>query len=111
MNLEKFKLPRPDQVRSIQGSFSWIDHRFLREGFDQGLTRLEKLLYFVLIAVSNRDGVSFYSDDRLTEILDIRHTHELASARGELIDRELIAFEHGVYQVMNLPPKRVCATG
>jgi hypothetical protein len=37
--------------------------------------------------------------------------HELASARGELIDRELIAFEHGVYQVMNLPPKRVCATG
>jgi hypothetical protein len=45
--------PRPDRRRSIRGSFSWIDHRFLREGFDQGLTRLEKLLYFVLVAVSN----------------------------------------------------------
>ena len=41
--------PRPDRRRSIRGSFSWIDHRFLREGFDQGLTRLEKLLYFALV--------------------------------------------------------------
>ena len=53
--------PRPHRRRSIHGSFSWIGHRFLREGFDQGLTRLEKLLYFVLVAVSNQDGVSFYS--------------------------------------------------
>jgi len=29
--------PRPDRRRAIRGSFSWIDHRFLREGFDQGL--------------------------------------------------------------------------
>ena len=57
--------PRPDRIRSIRGSFSWIDHRFFRQGFDQGLTRLEKLLYLVLVAVSNRDGVSFYSDERL----------------------------------------------
>ena len=52
----------PKSRRSFRGSFSWIDHRFLREGFDEGLTRLEKLLYFVLVAVSNQDGVSFYSD-------------------------------------------------
>jgi hypothetical protein len=32
--------PRRDRRRSICGSFSWIDHRFLREGFDQSLTRL-----------------------------------------------------------------------
>ncbi len=95
--------PRPDHIRSIRGSFSWIDHRFLRKGFDQGLTRLEKLLYFVLIAVSNRDGVSFYSDERLAEILEIRHAHELTGARNELIDRGLIAFEEGIYQVLDLP--------
>jgi len=52
--------PRPDRRRSIGGSFSWIDHRFLRERFDQRLTRLEKLLYFVLVAVSNQDGVSVW---------------------------------------------------
>jgi len=95
--------PRPDRRRSIRGSFSWIDHRFLREGFDQGLTRLEKLLYFVLVAVSNQDGVSFYSDARLAELLDIRFPHELEAARNELVTRDLIAYEGGIYQVLDLP--------
>jgi len=95
--------PRPDRRRAIRGSFSWIDHRFLREGFDEGLTRFEKLLYFVLVAVSNQDGVSFYSDARLAELL---HTHfplELVSARNQLVARDLIAYEGGIYQVLDLP--------
>jgi hypothetical protein len=95
--------PRPDRRRSIRGSFSWIDHRFLREGFDQGLTRLEKLLYFVLVAVCNQDGVSFYSDARLAELLDLRFAHELEGARKELVARDLIAYEAGIYQVLDLP--------
>lgn len=95
--------PRPDRRRSIRGSFSWIDHRFLREGFDQGLTRLEKLLYFVLVAVSNQDGISFYSDARLAELLEIRFPHELDGARKELVARDLIAYEDGIYQVLDLP--------
>jgi hypothetical protein len=95
--------PRPDRRRSIRGSFSWIDHCFLREGFDQGLSRLEKLLYFILVAVSNKDGVSFYSDARLAELLDIRFPHELEAARNELVARDLIAYEAGIYQVLDLP--------
>ena len=95
--------PRPDRRRSIRGSFSWIDHRFLCEGFDEGLTRLEKLLYFVLVAVSNQDGVSFYSDARLAELLDVRFPHELDGARQELVARDLIAYEAGIYQVLDLP--------
>ena len=97
--------PRPDRRRSIRGSFSWIDHRFLREGFDQGLTRLEKLFYFVLVAVSNQDGVSFYSDARLAELLEIRFPHELNGARQELVARDLIAYEGGIYQVLDLPAR------
>jgi hypothetical protein len=100
--------PQPDRIRIIRGSFGWIDHRFLRQGFDQGLSRLEKLFHFVLIAVSNCDGVSFYSDERLAEILDIRHAHELTGARNELVERDLIAFMERVYQVLDLPsePRR-----
>lgn len=64
---------------------------------------MEKLLYLVLIAVSNQDGVSFYSDERLGEILDIRHTHELTGARAELVERNLIVFKDGIYQVLSLP--------
>ena len=33
MSKSRPQLPRPDRRRSIRGSFSWIDHRFLREGF------------------------------------------------------------------------------
>src|SRR3974390_2951143 len=95
--------PQPDRRRSIRGSFSWIDHRFLREGFDQGLTRSEKLLSLVLVAVSHKDGVSFYSDARLSELLDIRFAHELEAARNELVARDLIAYADGIYQVLDLP--------
>jgi len=97
--------PRPHRIRSIRGSFSWIDHRFLGQGFDQGLTRLEKLFYFLLIAVCNQDGVSFYSEGRLCELLDVRYPHELVGARNELIARDLIAFDSGIYQVLQLPSK------
>lgn len=64
---------------------------------------MEKLLYFVLVSVSNQDGVSFYSDARLAELLDIRFPHELDGARKELVARDLIAYEGGVYQVLDLP--------
>jgi hypothetical protein len=57
----------------------------------------------VLVAVSNRDGVSFYSDERLGELLEIRHRHELTGARNELVARDLIAFKNGIYQVLELP--------
>jgi hypothetical protein len=61
------------------------------------------LLYFVLVAVSNQDGVSFYSDARLAELLDIRFPHELEGARKELVARDMIAYEDGIYQVLDLP--------
>jgi hypothetical protein len=57
----------------------------------------------VLVAVSNQDGVSFYSDARLAELLDIRFPHELDGARKELVTRDLIAYEGGIYQVLDLP--------
>jgi hypothetical protein len=55
------------------------------------------------VAVSNQDGVSFYSDARLAELLDIRFPHELEAARNELVTRDLIAYEGGIYQVLDLP--------
>src|SRR3989304_4094740 len=53
------KLLCPDRVRKIEGSFSWIDHRFVTEGFLHDLSMIEILLYFFLIAVSDRHGLSF----------------------------------------------------
>jgi hypothetical protein len=92
-----------DRVRKIEGSFSWIDHRFITGGFLQELSTTEILLYFFLIAVSDRHGISFYHDDRICTILKVPLT-SLAQAREGLILRSLIAYECPLYQVLSLPP-------
>jgi hypothetical protein len=95
-----------DRVRKIEGSFSWIDHRFITGGFLQELSTTEILLYFFLVAVSDRHGISFYHDDRICSILKVPLT-SLGEAREGLILRSLIAYESPLYQVLSLPPDPV----
>jgi hypothetical protein len=95
-----------DRVRKIEGSFSWIDHRFITGGFLQELSATEILLYFFLVAVSDRHGISFYHDDTICSILKVPLT-SLGEAREGLILRSLIAYESPLYQVLSLPPDPV----
>jgi hypothetical protein len=92
-----------DRVRKIEGSFSWVDHRFITGGFLQELSTIEILFYFFLVAVSDRHGISFYHDDRICSILKVPLT-SLGQAREGLILRSLIAYESPLYQVLSLPP-------
>ena len=39
----------PDRIRRIEGSFSWIDHRFITGGFLHDLSMIEVLLYLFLV--------------------------------------------------------------
>jgi len=64
------------------------------------------LLYFFLIAVSDRHGVSFYHDDRICRIVKI-DLRSLGEARQELINRRLLAYRYPVYQVVALPEKPI----
>lgn len=50
----------PGRVRQIGEGFSWIDRRFVRDGLIAPLSRDEIALYFFLIAVADRHGMSFY---------------------------------------------------
>ena len=94
----------PKRVRKIEGSFSWIDHRFVTEGFLRDLSTLEILLYLFLVAVSDRNGLSFYYDDRIASLLKI-DLAALGQAREGLVLRSLIAYEPPLYQVLSLPPR------
>lgn len=94
----------PDRVRKIESSFSWIDHRFVTEGFLHDLSMTEILLYLFLVAVSDRNGLSFYHDDRIASLLKI-DLPALGKAREGLIKRSLIAYESPLYQVLSLPPR------
>jgi hypothetical protein len=85
--------------------WSWVDRRFLREHGDY-LSREAVLLYFFLAAVADRHGLSFYSDATLT--CRMRLTQQvLEQARQELLDRDLIAHQLPLVQVLSLPTPKV----
>jgi len=84
----------PCRIRKITGSFAFIEHRFLREGFWASLNHHQLLLYLFLIIVADRHGLSYYSYDKICTILGIL-VDEYILARNVLIDLDLIAFDVG----------------
>lgn len=91
-----------NRVRQINGSFAFIEHRFLRHGFLATLGHHELLLYFFLVLVSDRQGLSFYSYDKICSLLAIS-VDEYIMARDNLINKNLIAFDGTFFQVLSLP--------
>ena len=101
----------PQRLRQIpKEGFSWIDRRFVREGFIDRLPRETILFYFFLLAVSDREGLNFYSDPTIGKILKL-NPEELTQARARLIGAELILYRHPVYQVLPLPRKAEPSSG
>jgi hypothetical protein len=78
-----------------------LDRRFLREHGDY-LSREAVLLYLFLAAVADRHGLSFYSDHTLTSRLRLSQPI-LEQAREELLERDLIAQQLPLVQVLSLP--------
>ena len=96
----------PQRVRTINGSFAFIEHRFLRHGFWTGLGHHELILYFFLVMVADRQGLSFYSYDKICSLLTIS-LDEYILARDSLISKDLLAFDGTFFQVLSLPAEAV----
>ena len=105
----KKKILNADRIRRIEGGFSFIPHRFLSEGFLAALQQKEILLYLFLIIVSDRHGLSFYSYDTICSMLQM-DLDQYINARDGLIEKDLIAFDGTVFQVLDLPTKPVFLT-
>ncbi|MBW2248368.1 MAG: hypothetical protein JRF62_14530 [Deltaproteobacteria bacterium] len=101
----KKKILNPVRVRQIDGGFSFIPHRFISDGFLASLDQKELLLYLFLILASDRFGLSFYSYDAICTLLEISLDEYIAS-RNSLMDKDLIAFDGTLFQVLSLPQKR-----
>ena len=95
----------PERVRKITGTFGFIEHRFLNEGFFFTLTHCELLLYLFLVLVADRHGLSFYSYDKMCTLLRIS-VDEFILARDGLMEKDLIAFDGHTFQVLSLPQQR-----
>jgi hypothetical protein len=77
----KKKVLHPKRVRKINGGFSFIPHRFILDGFLAALGQKELLLYLFLVIVSD----------------------EYIASRDSLIEKDLIAFDGTLFQVLSLP--------
>ena len=94
----------PKRVRRITGSFAFVEHRFLRDGFWESLSHHELLLYMFLVLVADRAGLSYYSFDKICSLLRMS-TDEYLLARNRLIQKDLIAFDGQLFQVLSLPDR------
>ena len=100
----KKKILNPERVRKIHGGFSFIPHRFLQDKFLAALSRQEILVYLFLVLASDRFGLSFYSYDMICSLLKIT-VDQYIEARNSLIQKDLIAFDGTLFQVLALPAK------
>ncbi len=93
-----------NRIRRIDGGFSFIPHRFLTDGFLKNLSQQQLLLYIFLVLAADRYGLSFYSYDRICSFLHMT-LEQYTAARDGLIEKDLIAFDGTVYQVLSLPSR------
>ena len=98
----KKKIINPQRVRRIDGGFSFIPHRFVTGGFLAALQQKQLLLYLFLVAVCDRHGLSFYRYDSICSLLQMT-VEQYIAARDALIEKELIAFDGTLFQVLDLP--------
>jgi hypothetical protein len=99
--IEKHLLVPQRLRRPPATDWSWVDRRFLREHGDH-LSREALLLYWFRAAVADRHGLSFYSDHTLASRLRLSQP-ALERAREELLQRDLIAHQLPLVQVLSLP--------
>ena len=98
----KKRVLRAERIRRIERGFSFIPHRFVTDGFLSALDQKELLLYFFLVLVSDRQGLSFYSYDTVCSLLQLS-MDDYIGARDGLMEKDLIAFDGTLFQVLDLP--------
>jgi hypothetical protein len=95
-------LLRPERLRQIPASFSWVDHRLVRHDYLRRADPRAWALYLFLVTVADVQGLSYYSDVAITRHLSI-DLLALRAARQQLVQADLIAYQKPLYQVLALP--------
>ncbi len=95
-------LLRADRQRQIPPSFSWVDHRLIRQAHLSPCNHSAWALYLFLVTVGDVQGLSYYSDAAIGRHLKMDPL-QLAAARQQLTRADLIAWRKPLYQVLALP--------
>jgi len=93
-----------NRIRKIPKSFSWIDHRLVRQRYITSCSHEQSALYLFLVCVSDARGLSYYADKSIMKQLNM-DMETLRQARSGLIKNNLIAWQEPIYQVLSLEPR------
>ena len=89
------------RLRRVPRQFSWIDQRLVRDGHIGRCGSEALALYLLLVTVADAEGLSYYSDATVSRLLGLDNS-TLCTARRELTQAGLIAYQSPLYQVLSL---------
>ena len=107
MNIKK---PILYKTRQIPKSFSWIDHRFIQDDYVDKCSHQALALYLFLICVSDRQGISYYSNKSICRRLKMKD-RILVEARRELLMNNLLNWKSPFYQILDLSQRNLSKRG
>ena len=95
----------PARLRKVPEQFSWIDQRLVRDRHICRHSHPALALYLFLVTVADAQGLSYYGDSALSQLLSL-DAATLIRARQELLAAKLIAYQRPLYQVLSLDAPR-----
>ena len=91
-----------ERVRSMPKQFGAVDRRLVYQKHIRRMSIEEIALYVFLECVSDAEGLSFYSDERICEYLHFS-LNGLWKAREGLVEGGFLLYSRPIYQLLNLP--------
>jgi len=92
---------RPERLRQVPAQFSWVDQALVQRHLIDRCDARAAALYLFLVTVADAQGLSYYGGATLAQRLKLS-AQELAAARSQLVELELIAYAAPLYQVLAL---------
>ena len=92
----------PKRVRTMPSQFAPLDRRLVFQKHIRRMNAKEIALYVFLQCVSDPEGLSFYSEERICEYLHFS-LNGLWNARKGLEHAGFLLYRRPIYQLLNLP--------
>ena len=92
----------PHRIRSMPAQFGPLDRRLVYQKHIRRMSYEQIALYVFLECVSDPEGLSFYSDERICEELHFS-LNGLWKAREALLETGFLLYRRPMYQLLNLP--------
>ncbi len=92
----------PKRVRTMPKQFGALDRQLVYRKHIRCMSTAQIALFVFLECVSDAEGLSFYSDERICEYLHFS-LNGLWKAREGLIQGGFLLYSRPIYQLLNLP--------